>query len=58
VAWEAGVAQGSIAHYEQGKNEIPLGVLIELCRALKVAPVQIVPGLASVEGTDQAARAS
>ena len=59
VAWEAGVAQGSISHYEQGKNEIPLGVLIELCRALKVAPVQIVPGLGSPDAvTDQAARAS
>ena len=46
VAWEAGVAQGSISHYEQGKTDIPLGVLIDLCHALKVAPVEIVPVLA------------
>lgn len=54
VAWEAGVAQGSISHYEQGKNEVPLAVLISLCRALQISPVQIVPGLAPSEfGTDQ-----
>lgn len=53
VAWEAGVAQGSISYYEQGKNEVPLAVLISLCRALQVAPVQIVPGLAPSEfGTE------
>lgn len=54
VAWEAGVAQGSISYYEQGKNEVPLAVLIALCRALHIAPVQIVPALEPSEfGTDQ-----
>ncbi len=45
VAWEAGISQGSVSHYEQGKIEIPLGVLIELCRVLQVSPLVIVPGL-------------
>jgi len=54
VAWEAGVAQGSISYYEQGKNEVPLAVLIALCRTLRIAPVQIVPALEPSEfGTDQ-----
>lgn len=57
VAWEAGIAQGSISHYEQGKNEVPLAVLISLCRALQVSPIQIVPGLAPTEyGDDQPLR--
>lgn len=46
VAWDAGIAQGSISHYEQGRNEVPLAVLISLCEALQIAPVEIVPGLA------------
>jgi len=59
VAWEAGVAQGSISYYEQGKNEVPLAVLIALCRALQIAPVQIVPALEPSEfGTDQPSKAS
>ena len=45
VAWEAGISQGSVSHYEQGKIEIPLGVLLELCLILQVSPMQIVPGL-------------
>ncbi|TAK75784.1 MAG: XRE family transcriptional regulator [Dehalococcoidia bacterium] len=45
IAWEAGVAQGSISHYEQGKSEIPLGVLIEICRRFGVSPLEIVPSL-------------
>lgn len=52
VAWEAGIAQGSISHYEQGKNEVPLAVLISLCRALQVSPIQIVPGLAPSESSN------
>lgn len=50
VAWAAGVAQGSISHYEHGKNEVPLGVLIDLCRALKLSPLEVVPGLAEFMG--------
>lgn len=49
LAWEAGIAQGSISHYEQGRNEIPVAVLIALCRAMRVPPVQIVPGLEPTE---------
>jgi len=45
VAWEAGISQGSVSHYEQGKIEIPLGVLIGLCKVLQVSPLIIVPGL-------------
>lgn len=45
VAWEAGISQGSVSHYEQGKIEIPLGVLIGLCKVLQVSPLTIVPGL-------------
>lgn len=46
IAWEAGVSQGSVSHYEHGNIEIPLGVLLDLCRALDVPPVSVVPGLA------------
>ncbi|MGE3960091.1 MAG: helix-turn-helix domain-containing protein [Dehalococcoidia bacterium] len=49
LAWEAGISQGSVSHYEQGKIEIPLSVLLDLCRALRISPVLIVPGL--VPGT-------
>jgi len=45
IAWEAGVAQGSISYYEQGKSEIPLRVLIDICRHLNVDPIEIVPSL-------------
>ncbi|RLT37438.1 MAG: XRE family transcriptional regulator [Chloroflexi bacterium] len=45
VAWAAGVAQGSISHYEQGKTEIPLSVLIEICRRFGISPIEIVPSL-------------
>jgi len=45
VAWEAGISQGSVSHYEQGKIEIPLGVLMDLCDVLQVSPLLIVPGL-------------
>lgn len=45
VAWAVGVAQGSISHYEQGKSEIPLGVLIEICRRFGISPIDIVPSL-------------
>ncbi len=45
VAWQIGVSQGSMSHYEQGRIEIPLGVLIAACRILRVAPATIVPGL-------------
>ncbi len=45
VAWAVGVAQGSISHYEQGKSEIPLGVLIEICRRFEISPIDIVPSL-------------
>ena len=48
VAWAAGVAQGSISHYEQGKTEIPLGVLIEICRRFGISPIDIVPSLGAV----------
>lgn len=46
VGWAAGVAQGSISHYEHGKNEVPLGVLLSLCRVLGLSPLEVVPGLA------------
>lgn len=45
LACEAGISQGSVSHYEQGKIEIPLGVLLELCDVLAVSPLMIVPGL-------------
>lgn len=48
VAWASGVAQGSISYYEQGKIEIPLGVLIEICRRLAISPIEIVPSLGEV----------
>lgn len=48
VAWAAGVAQGSISYYEQGKSEIPLGVLIEICRRFGISPIEIVPSLGAV----------
>ena len=40
-----GVSQGSVSHYEKGRIEIPLGVLLAACRILDVAPAEIVPGL-------------
>ena len=45
LACEAGISQGSVSHYEQGKIEIPLGVLLDLCDVLEVSPLTIVPGL-------------
>ena len=45
VAWQIGVSQGSVSHYEKGRIEIPLGVLLAACRILHVAPAEIVPGL-------------
>ena len=45
VAWQIGVSQGSVSHYEKGRIEIPLGVLLAACRILDVAPAEIVPGL-------------
>ena len=45
VAYEAGISQGSVSHYEQGKIEIPLGVLMDLCDVLQVSPLVIVPDL-------------
>lgn len=48
VAWEADVAQGSISNYEIGRNDIPLTVLLRICRALDMSPVDLIPCL----GTD------
>lgn len=48
IAWASGVAQGSISYYEQGKIEIPLSVLIEICRRLEISPIEIVPSLGEV----------
>lgn len=48
LACEVGISQGSVSHYEQGKIEIPLGVLLELCDVLEVSPLAIVPGLSPV----------
>ena len=31
VAWAADVTQGSISNYENGRNEVPLSVLISIC---------------------------
>lgn len=59
VAWAAGVAQGSISYYEQGKSEIPLGVLIAICRRFGIPPTEIVPSLGSVSVEyEETARAS
>ncbi len=59
VAWAAGVAQGSISYYEQGKSEIPLGVLIEICRRFGIPPTEIVPSLGLIAAEyEPAARAS
>jgi transcriptional regulator with XRE-family HTH domain len=45
LAWEADIAQASISNYENGRNDIPLSVLIAICQALGVRPVDIVPDL-------------
>ncbi|MPZ99962.1 MAG: helix-turn-helix domain-containing protein [Dehalococcoidia bacterium] len=45
VAWEADVAQGSISNYETGRNDIPLSVLVSICRAFGISAVEIVPTL-------------
>lgn len=45
VAWEGGVSQGSVSLYERGRIEIPLGALLDLCRALRISPVEIIPEL-------------
>ncbi|MBM3140947.1 MAG: helix-turn-helix transcriptional regulator [Chloroflexi bacterium] len=41
VAWEADVAQGSISNYEAGRNDIPLSVLVAICRALGTTPADV-----------------
>lgn len=49
LAWQVGVSQGSMSHYEQGKIELPLSVLLEVCRALDVTPAAIVPDMGDGE---------
>lgn len=45
MGWIAGVTQGSISNYENGRNEIPLSVLIAICGALGIRPTELVPAL-------------
>lgn len=50
VAWQVGVSQGSISHYEKGRIEIPLGVLLAFCHLVHASLVDVVPGL---DGDDE-----
>lgn len=43
LAWQAGVAQGSISNYEIGRSDIPLTVLLRICSALEINPADLVP---------------
>ncbi len=52
VAWEADVAQGSISNYEIGRNDIPLTVLLRICHALDLSPVDLIPRLAGEPSDD------
>ena len=45
LAWDGGVSQGSVSLYEQGKLEVPLSVLITLCRVLRISALEICPEL-------------
>jgi transcriptional regulator with XRE-family HTH domain len=45
VAWEAAVAQGSISNYETGRNDIPLSVLVAICRALNTSPIEVLSSI-------------
>jgi DNA-binding XRE family transcriptional regulator len=47
LAWEVDVAQATISNYENGRHDIPVSVLIALCRALGASPLELVPDLAS-----------
>ena len=59
IAWQVGVSQGSISHYEKGRIEIPLGVLLAFCRLVHVPLAEIVPGVndlgAGIEATKKRA---
>lgn len=48
LAWETDVAQATISNYENGRHDIPVSVLIALCEALSVSPVELVPDLGTL----------
>lgn len=54
LAWEADVAQATISNYENGRHDIPISVLIALCRALAASPLDLVPDLATCPGEQRA----
>lgn len=58
VAWQVGVSQSSVSHYEQGDIEIPLGVLLDLCRTLGVSVLEIVPGIENTADLGPTSQAS
>jgi transcriptional regulator with XRE-family HTH domain len=54
LAWEADVAQATISNYENGRHDIPVSVLISICRALSASPLDLVPDLAFHSGEQRA----
>lgn len=50
VAWAADVTQGSISNYENGRNEVPLSVLISICEYFNTPLNELFTGtIASLE---------
>lgn len=47
VAWAADVTQGSISNYENGRNEIPLSVLISICEYFNTPLSEVFPEVVS-----------
>lgn len=56
LAWAADVTQGAISNYETGRHEVPLSVLLAVCAALDVSPLELVPILDRVPGSSEPPR--
>ena len=41
MAWVVEVTQGTISNYENGRSEVPLSVLIEMCDHLHLQPSEL-----------------
>lgn len=45
LAFRVDVTQGSISNYELGRCDVPLTVLLRVCDALEIRPVDLLPAL-------------